>query len=206
MSTLTECRSCRRLTANLDRLRAIHPDWHNKPVPSIGPADAPLLILGLAPGRAGANRTGIPFVGDKSSQWLCDRLQSAGCLDASGRPLNVRISNAVKCLPPGNRPTIREIKRCVKKWTATEFAQPNVVLALGSIAHDAVLRAHDLPLSQHRFGHGKKHQLHGIALFDSYHPSPLNTQTGRLTVADFDRVLNSAISLASDIERSSKTE
>jgi len=186
----------------LDRLRIAHPEWHNKPVPSIGPADAPLLILGLAPGRAGANRTGIPFVGDKSSEWLCERLRNSGCLDESGRPINVRISNAVKCLPPANRPTLSEIKRCIKKWTAAEFSKPSVVLALGSIAHDAVLRAHNLPLSQYRFAHGKRHQVNGIALFDSYHPSPLNTQTGRLTAADFDRVLNSAIRLAADIERS----
>ena len=196
MTALTECRSCRRLVANLDRLRQSHPHWHNRPVPSIGPEDAPLLVMGLAPGRSGANRTGVPFLGDQSSNWLCERLQASGCLDAGGRPVNIRISNAVKCLPPGNRPTTAEIKRCVKKWTARELVRPRVVLALGSIAHNAVLRAHGATLSHHPFEHGQRHQLPGTIMLDSYHPSPLNTHTGRLTAAEFDRVLRDALDLA----------
>ena len=130
VTALLDCRSCRRL-CDLDKLRLAHPDWHNRPVPSIGPEDARLLILGLAPGRLGANRTGVPFIGDRSAAWLCTRLRAAGCLDAENRPLNVRISNAVKCLPPKNHPTAAEIKRCVKKWTRHELAAPRVVFALG---------------------------------------------------------------------------
>ena len=199
MSDLLDCRSCQRLARNLKQLRRDHPDWHNRPVPSIGPDDAPLLILGLAPGKGGANRTGIPFVGDQSSRWLQDRLRAAGCLDDADRPVNIRISNAVKCLPPANRPTVSEIKRCVKKWTSTEMQQAKVILALGRIAHNAVLRAAGIPMTWHQFGHGNRHQIYDSVLVDSFHPSPLNTQTGRLSPADFDRVLRSALQLAKSV-------
>ena len=196
MTALLDCRSCRRLARHLDKLRLAHPDWHNRPVPSIGPEDARLLILGLAPGRLGANRTGVPFIGDRSAAWLCTRLRAAGCLDAENRPLNVRISNAVKCLPPKNHPTAAEIKRCVKKWTRHELVAPHVVFALGGIAHDAVLRALGCTLSTHRFGHGSVHDLGSIIMVDSFHPSPLNTQTGRLSPEQFDDALRKAIDLA----------
>ncbi len=196
MSTLLECRSCKRLSRHLEKLRASHPDWHNRPVPSIGPHDAPLLILGLAPGRLGANRTGVPFIGDKSAHWLCTRLRAAGCLDDENHPVNIRISNAVKCLPPKNLPTTQEIKRCVSKWTRHEFDIPRVVFALGGIAHDAVLRATDRKLSAHRFKHGAVHQLENLVMVDSFHPSPLNTQTGRLSPSQFDDALRTAMQLA----------
>lgn len=196
MTALLDCRSCRRLARHLDKLRLAHPDWHNRPVPSIGPEDARLLILGLAPGRLGANRTGVPFIGDRSAVWLCTRLRAAGCLDAENRPLNIRISNAVKCLPPKNHPTAAEIKRCVQKWTRHELAAPRVVFALGGIAHDAVLRALGCTLSTHRFGHGRVHDLGSIIMVDSFHPSPLNTQTGRLSPEQFDDALRKAIDLA----------
>ncbi len=199
MNQLLNCRSCRRLALNLDRLRTLHPDWHNRPVPGIGPEDAPLLILGLAPGKSGANRTGKPFVGDKSSSWLSGRLKASGCLDEAGHPINVRISNAVKCLPPANRPTLSEINRCIKKWTATEINQTRVILALGVLAHNSVLRALKVPLNRYQFGHGNQHKIQQTHLFDSFHPSPLNTQTGRLSTTDFDRVLQSALAFSSSI-------
>ena len=196
MSDLLDCRSCRRLARHLDKLRVAHPDWHNRPVPSIGQPDARLLILGLAPGHLGANRTGVPFIGDKSADWLCTRLREAGCLDADDRPRGIRISNAVKCLPPKNLPTTTEIKRCVKKWTQHELDAPKVVFALGGIAHNAVLRALSLKLSSHRLGHGLVHELDSIVMVDSFHPSPLNTQTGRLSPRQFDDALRTAMHLA----------
>ena len=196
MSDLLDCRSCRRLVRHLDKLSVAHPDWHNRPVPSIGPPDARLLILGLAPGRLGANRTGVPFIGDKSADWLCTRLREAGCLDADDSPRGIRISNAVKCLPPKNLPTTTEIKRCVKKWTQHELDAPNVVFALGGIAHNAVLRALGLKLNSHRFGHGLVHEFDSIVMVDSFHPSPLNTQTGRLSPQQFDDALRTAMYLA----------
>ena len=196
MNDLLECRSCRRLALHLQKLRVTHPDWHNRPVPSIGPEDAQLLILGLAPGRLGANRTGVPFIGDRSASWLCARLRAAGCLDEDNRPVLVRISNAVKCLPPKNLPKTDEIKRCVTKWTRHELHAPAVVFALGGIAHNAVLRALNLKLSTHRFGHGSVHDLGSIVMVDSFHPSPLNTQTGRLRPEQFDDVLVKAMQLA----------
>ncbi len=193
MKPLTACRECPRLAAHLDTLKLKHPDWHNAPVPGLGPIDAALLVLGLAPGRMGANRTGLPFVGDRSANWLCERLKAAGCLDADGLPTNIRISNAVKCLPPGNRPTTAEIKQCVSKWMLTELLAPRVVLALGGIAHNAVLRAQRLTLNAYPFSHGAVHHLDQLILIDSFHPSPLNTQTGRLSVEMFDTVLAKAI-------------
>ena len=194
MKALLACRSCRRLTTHLDKLKITHPDWHNAPVPGLGPMRSRLLILGLAPGMQGANRTGLPFVGDRSSAWLRDRLRAAQCMDEDGMPTSIRISNAVKCLPPANRPTTTEIKRCVSKWLFNELEIPRVVLALGGIAHDAVLRAMGERLSAHPFSHGAVHSLEGLTLVDSFHPSPLNTQTGRLSTSMFDAVLALALS------------
>jgi len=196
MDELLACRACPRLASHLQELRVRHPSWHNRPVPSLGPEDAPLLLLGLAPGRLGANRTGVPFVGDHSANWLCERLRAAGLIDGNGAPVHIRISNAVKCLPPKNLPTTDEINRCVQRWTAHEFEQPAVVFALGRIAHDAVLRALKLRLSHYRFAHGAVHHFPNLVMVDSFHPSPLNTQTGRLSAADFDSALGIAMTLA----------
>lgn len=169
-------------------------------MPSIGPTDARLLILGLAPGRLGANRTGVPFIGDRSADWLCTRLRAAGCLGEDNTPRMVRISNAVKCLPPKNLPTTTEIKRCVKKWTQYELATPMVVFALGGIAHNAVLRALNEKLSAYRFSHGAVHKLGQLVMVDSFHPSPLNTQTGRLSPEQFDDALGTAMRLAEIVD------
>jgi len=193
---LSECRSCRRLVHHLKRLAQEQPEWHNAPVPSIGPPDAPLLILGLAPGRTGANRTGLPFVGDKSSFWLQDRLRAQNCVDENGFPIGVRISNAVKCLPPGNKPTTQEIKQCGKRWLSDEISDVRAILALGKIAHDAVLRILKRPLNSHRFAHAAEHQLGSFVMVDSFHPSPLNTATGRLSPSQFDAALTRALAAA----------
>ena len=196
MRDLLSCRGCRRLTSNLDKLRVRHPEWHNGPVPGIGPDHANLLILGLAPGRLGANRTGMPFVGDRSSNWLSSRLTEAGLMDEQGRPIATRITNAVKCLPPKNQPKVAEITRCVQRWLTTELHEANVVLALGKVAHDAVLRGLGEPLARYTFAHGAIHTVGDLVLVDSFHPSPLNTQTGRLSIDDFSHVLEAAKQLA----------
>ena len=195
---LLSCRGCRRLTHNLDKLRVMHPDWHNRPVPGIGPTDADLLILGLAPGRLGANRTGKPFVGDRSSKWLSSRMFEAGLMDEHGTPVGVRISNAVKCLPPGNAPKVSEINRCVQRWLKPEILKARVILALGKVAHNAVLRGVDTPLAHHPFSHGSIHTVGKLRLVDSFHPSPLNTQTGRLSTVSFLDVLRTAKQLAAE--------
>jgi len=196
-----DCRLCPRLAAFRDENRArfaAAPDapWHNAPVPSFGPLDAPLLVVGLAPGLRGANRTGRPFTGDWAGDLLYAALTrfglAAGTYDEradDGLTLTrARICNAVRCVPPGNRPTPSEIATC-NRFLAAEFgAMPalRVVLALGAIAHQAVLRAKGLRQAAHRFGHGAVHALPGgITLADSYHCSRYNTNTGRLTEAMF---------------------
>ena len=118
---------------NLKKLQVEHPDWHNGPVGAVGDVDAHLLIVGLAPGRLGANRTGIPFVGDESSRWLIERLVAAGCMTHDGKPQGIRITNAVKCLPPGNRPTGPEIRTCSERWLIKELDAPEVRSVLADV-------------------------------------------------------------------------
>ena len=196
MTTLNECRACRRLVRHLARIEQHHPDWHNAPVPALGPNDAPLLVLGLAPGRKGATRTGKPFVGDRSADWLLKRLRARACVDENGHPVGIRISNAVKCLPPQNRPSITEIRRCGQRWLGDEIRQTRAVLALGKIAHDAVLRVLNVRLSTYPFSHGAEHRVGTVNLVDSFHPSPLNTATGRLSPEQFDAALCRALELS----------
>lgn len=196
------CRRCPRLAAFLDEVRDKHPDYHAAPVAPFGPVSAPLLIVGLAPGMHGANRTGRPFTGDHAGILLYESLYQLGL---ASNPVSTsrddglelkgcRISNAVKCLPPANKPTPTEVRTC-GQWLAAELAgsRPRVILALGRIAHDAVLDACGLRRAAHRFAHGAEHELgdHPL-LVDSYHCSRYNTQTRRLTPAMFMAVLASA--------------
>ena len=192
---LKDCKRCKRLAAGLRKLRKVHPDWHNAPVGAVGPADAPLLIVGLAPGKMGANRTGVPFVGDKSSGWLGARLAWAGLVDEDGLPQGVRITNAVKCLPPKNTPTAAEIRTCTTHFLAQELQHPALrcVLCLGGVAHRAVNATLGIPQRSHSFAHGAHYQLDQLSLFSAFHPSPLNTQTGRLSPQQFEAVLASAM-------------
>jgi uracil-DNA glycosylase family 4 len=192
---LLACRSCRRLTTHLDKLQKAHPDWHNAPVPATGPEGAALLIVGLAPGQRGANRTGVPFVGDPSSFWLRDRLTAAGLIDGEGRLRRVRITNAVKCLPPANRPNAAEIRTCTDAWLTAELQAPGLrsILCLGGVAHRAVCTALGIRQKDHPFSHGARHAHASLLLLSSFHPSPLNTQTGRLSAADFDAVLQQSL-------------
>jgi len=200
------CRRCPRLAIFLDTVKADHPDYFCRPVPPFG-ADSPrLLIVGLAPGLNGANRTGRPFTGDHAGTLLYSTLHHFGfatCsepLDAAGwaNPelilQDCRITNAVKCLPPANKPETTEVVACNDYLAAELAAMPRgtVVLALGNVAHAAVLRAFKLKAKAHVFAHAARHELPGgIALYDSYHCSRYNTQTRRLTEAMFHAVFAS---------------
>lgn len=178
----------------LERVRRAHPGYHAAPVPPLGPARARLLIVGLAPGLHGANRTGRPFTGDDSGALLFEALAAAGLCrrrDAGAAPpgaglRRTRITNAVKCLPPGNRPSAAEMRRC-NPWLRAEIealARPGVVLALGHVAHRAVLDALGAPRARHPFAHGAGHRpVSGLRLLDSYHCSRYNVRTRRLTRA-----------------------
>ena len=190
------CRECPRLAQHLDGVRREHAEYHAKPVAPFGDKNPRLLIVGLAPGMHGANRTGRPFTGDHAgillyqtlhrygygnraaSVALGDGLELAGC----------RITNAVKCLPPENKPLPAEVKQCNGYLRAelAALAPSAAILALGAIAHQAVLMALALRRADYPFGHAATHELpDGRALFDSYHCSRYNTQTRRLTEAMF---------------------
>jgi uracil-DNA glycosylase family 4 len=201
------CRRCPRLSAFLDAVRLDEPSYYCRPVPPFGDPDARLLIVGLAPGKHGANRTGRPFTGDHAGILLYATLYKFGL--ASGPTstaaddgltlLSARITNSVKCLPPANKPLPLEIKVC-NDFLRAELTQSHgvrVILALGAIAHAAVLRACDLPNGAYRFAHAAEHSLSGDrVLLDSYHCSRYNTQTRRLTTAMFEGVIGRARDLA----------
>jgi uracil-DNA glycosylase family 4 len=194
-----DCRDCPRLADFLDQTALKYPDYHSRPVAPFGDRDAQLLIVGLAPGMHGANATGRPFTGDYAGILLYQTLYDCGF---SNRPASVscqddlhlsgcRITNAVKCLPPQNKPQLDEVKHCNQYLRAElETLQDDaVVLALGKIAHDAVLRALGLRLSAYPFGHERVHHVaDDLCLIDSYHCSRYNTQTRRLTPEMFARV------------------
>ena len=195
----TNCTDCPRLSSFLGQIRISHPDYFAKPVPPFGVNEPRLLIVGLAPGMHGANRTGRPFTGDFAGILLYDTLHRYGFANratsehtADGLALiDCRITNAVKCLPPGNKPETLEIKIC-NKYLSNELKvldETVSILALGLIAHKAVLMALGLKQSDYIFGHAAEHQLpNGLTLFDSYHCSRYNTQTKRLTPAMFHAV------------------
>ncbi|MEC8422882.1 MAG: uracil-DNA glycosylase family protein [Myxococcota bacterium] len=188
---LSRCRRCPRLVAHLDARRRAHPDHHNAPVPGWGAPDAPLVLVGLAPGANGANRTGLPFQGDASSTFLQSALEQTG-LWKDDAPAGIWVTNAVRCLPPANKPSTAEIRTCAAAWLAPELQDARVILALGRVAHDAVLRLHGTVLSHHRFSHAAEHRVGGRLLIDSLHPSPLNTRTGRLAASAMRAVLRRA--------------
>lgn len=199
---MSECRACPRLVQHLESVAARFPGYHCRPVRPRGPRDARLLIVGLAPGMHGANRTGRPFAGDASGIFLFDALARAGFASSAdpftARLVRARITNAVRCLPPGNRPAADEVRRC-SGYLAHELAElwrpgvrrTRVVLALGRIAHEAIGLALGRRLPA--FRHGAEVELApGFVSLDTYHPSRQNTNTGRLTAAMLDRVLQRA--------------
>jgi uracil-DNA glycosylase family 4 len=193
------CRRCTRLATFLDHVRAEHPDYFCAPVPPFGDPAARLLIVGLAPGMHGANASGRPFTGDHAGILLSATLHAFGYgsrADAVARDdgltlTGCRITNAVKCLPPQNKPTPAEVRQC-NGFVAADLAlvpAGGAVLALGRVAHDAVLRALACRSADFPFAHGRVHALPGDrALFDSYHCSRYNTNTRRLTPAMFEAV------------------
>ena len=201
------CRRCTRLAEFLEEGRARYPGYHCAPVAPFGEPAPRLLVVGLAPGFHGANATGRPFTGDYAGVLLYETLHRHGW---ASRPVSVarddgleltgcRITNAVKCVPPGNKPTPAEIATC-NQFLARELESlpaDTVILALGAIAHSAVLRARGLKVSMYSFGHGSEHRLlDGRLLVDSYHCSRYNTNTRRLTPGMFDDVVGRASELA----------
>ncbi|NIJ21930.1 uracil-DNA glycosylase family 4 [Sphingomonas naasensis] len=192
-----DCPLCPRLVALRTSLRAEHPDWWNAPVPALGDPDPWLVIVGLAPGKHGANRTGRAFTGDASGDLLFATLAKFGL--AEGRePRGVRILNAVKCLPPDNKPVPVEIHACRDFLSAEIAALPSarIFVALGEIAHQSAVKALGGKLPKARFGHLAEHRLpRGQVLIDSYHCSRYNQNTGRLTPAMFEAVFARALAL-----------
>ena len=194
-----DCRRCARIVNFLEAVRAKHPTYHAAPVAPLGERCAPLLVVGLAPGLHGANATGRPFTGDHAGILLFETLHAYGFSNQArgDRPgdglklINCRITNAVKCLPPANKPVSVEINAC-NPYLAADLAvlpRPGAVVALGRIAHNAVLKALGRRQSAFAFGHGKLHELQTCFwLIDSYHCSRYNTQTKRLTPEMFGQV------------------
>ena len=194
-----DCPLCARLMDFRQSNRKAFPSFHNGPVPSFGPLDARVLIVGLAPGLKGANQTGRPFTGDYAGALLYPTLLRYGFAQGSygaraddGLALtDCRITNAVRCVPPANKPVGKKIASC-RKFLAAEIAampQLEIVVALGLVAHNAVLAALGLRQSHAKFTHGAQHELPGgVTLADSYHCSRYNTNTGRLSEAMFHAV------------------
>jgi uracil-DNA glycosylase family 4 len=186
-----DCPRCPRLQAFRADWRAREPAWFNAPVPSFGPADARLLIVGLAPGLRGANRTGRPFTGDYAGDLLYATLNEYGFARGryDARPddglalADCRITNAVRCVPPDNKPIGEEIATC-RAFLAHEIAslgKLRVVIALGRISHESLMAALGVRRSAYPFGHGRAHAIGDLSIFDSYHCSRYNTNTGKLT-------------------------
>ncbi|MBB4284763.1 uracil-DNA glycosylase [Roseospira goensis] len=204
-----DCALCPRLAAFRAANVAAHADWFNAPVPAFGPVGARLLVVGLAPGLRGANRTGRPFTGDVAGVLLYETLIAAGVAEGpyaeradDGLTLtDCRIVNAVRCVPPENKPTPAEIRTC-RPFLEGELEGLDAVraiLALGKVAHDAVVRGLGLRLAAHPFGHGARHPLpDGRTLFDSYHCSRYNQNTGRLTPSMFREVVAACVRAVGD--------
>lgn len=194
-----DCPLCPRLAAFRQAQTAAHPEWFNAPVPPFGDREAELLIVGLAPGLKGANRTGRPFTGDYAGELLYQTLGKFGFAEGAydaraddGLELHrARVTNAVRCVPPQNKPEPGEIASC-RRFLADEIAgmpRLRAILALGAIAHQSVLAALGLRRNRFPFAHGRMHILpSGLVLADSYHCSRLNTNTGKLSAAMFEEV------------------
>jgi uracil-DNA glycosylase family 4 len=204
-----DCPLCARLAEFREEQRRQEPTWFNAPVPSFGPRTARLLIVGLAPGLQGANRTGRPFTGDHAGILLYDTLGRFGFArgtyaadpDDGLELVDARITNAVRCLPPLNKPTGAEIATCRRFLIATiaDMPQLRAIVALGRIAHDSVVAALGQRPKAAPFGHGAAHSIGSLRLFDSYHCSRYNTNTGVLTAQMFQAVF---ASIRADLDNS----
>ena len=205
---IQNCSVCPRLSGFLVQLQEQYPEYHNRPVAPFGAEDARLLIVGLAPGMHGANASGRPFTGDHAGLLLYRTLHEHGFASASEslsaddglELIDCRITNAVKCLPPQNKPVGSEIRNC-NTYLRRELAvldEGSIIIALGGIAHRAVISALDLKQVTHPFGHAAEHELpQNRLLIDSYHCSRYNTQTRRLTESMFRQVFSRARALLS---------
>ena len=196
----SNCSLCPRLKKYRDKYKMLEPKWHNSPVQPFGNLDSNILIVGLAPGLKGANKTGRPFTGDHAGNLLYPTLLKYKL--ASGvykeihndgiKMLNTRITNSVRCVPPGNKPKTLEKKNC-QQFLESEINNMNnlkIILALGTIAHQEVLKIFKIKLSLYKFKHGDIHNIKNtILLYDSYHCSRYNTQTKRLTQQMFEEVI-----------------
>jgi len=197
-----DCRDCPRLAEFLDEVKERYPDYYCRPVPPFGAPDARFLVVGLAPGMHGANRSGRPFTGDHAGILLYQMLHKYGfssgdhseAVDDGLHLIDARITNAVKCLPPDNKPVGAEINTC-NKFLSNELdtlPENAVVMALGGIAHRAIIKALGLRQVEYKFGHAALHDLGRFRLLDSYHCSRYNTNTGRLTTPMFDAIFAEA--------------
>ena len=201
-----DCPRCPRLVAFREELRAEHPDWWNAPVPAFGDPKGWLCIVGLAPGKQGANRTGRPFTGDWAGDLLYATLLKLGLAkgvyeeraDDTLELVDCRIVNSVRCVPPQNKPEPSEIATCRQFLISELEAMPklNLILALGKIAHDSVLKTYAKKISGHPFKHGGVYDLGPVKLISSYHCSRYNTNTGVLTTQMFETVVGQAKDLA----------
>ena len=197
------CIACPRLAEHLSFIRRRDPDWHALPVPAFGDLNARLLVVGLGPGEKGANRTGRPFTGDVAGELLYPALYRFG-FSSDAQPLasdgwanpdlhlkDCRITNAVRCLPPANKPTTAEVRQCnghLQRELAA-MSELKAVVALGTVAHQAVLWSYGLKIKDFKFAHNVQHELpDGRILFDSYHCSGYNWRTGRLSRESFEAV------------------
>ena len=196
-----DCPLCPRLVEFRNKYRDISPDWFNGPVPNFGSLNSRLLIIGLAPGLNGAHRTGRPFTGDYAGDLLYNSLIKFGFAKGTYQAdpqdglqlVDCLITNAVRCVPPQNKPTPQEITQCrpFLKELMQQMPHLSHILVLGRVAHESFLRACGLALKSHPFSHGARHQLGPWALHDSYHCSRYNTQTGVLTTHMFETVIRS---------------
>ena len=203
------CKDCERLSSFLTQVKNKNPDYFCKPVPSFGQKNPPFLIVGLAPGMHGANKTGRPFTGDHAGILLYktlykygfSNLETSHSVNDSLILKNCSITNAVKCLPPDNKPNHEEINNCNKflKSEINKLKKESILLALGLIAHNAIMKALSLTKKEYKFSHGARHNLpNNLVMYDSYHCSRYNTQTKRLTEKMFHEVF---LSIKTEMER-----
>ena len=202
MSKLTEpnknCSKCRRLYNFRKKNQSENPDWFNAPVPTFGKLSSSLLIVGLAPGLQGANKTGRPFTGDYAGDLLYKTINKfnfskgkyGGTIDDSLKLKDCTITNAVRCVPPQNKPISEEINNCNNflKKTIEIHKNLKVIIALGLIAHKSIISAFNLKQKLYKFKHGNKHKINNLILIDSYHCSRYNTNTGRLNEEMFEKI------------------
>ena len=192
------CSKCRRLYNFRKKNQSNNPDWFNAPVPTFGELSSSLLIVGLAPGLQGANKTGRPFTGDYAGDLLYKTINKfnfskgkyAGTIDDSLKLKDCTITNAVRCVPPQNKPISEEINNCNNflKKTIEIHKNLKVIIALGLIAHKSIVSALNLKQKLYKFKHGNKHKIDNLILIDSYHCSRYNTNTGRLNQEMFEKI------------------